>query len=224
MAILGINSTIQVAATYDTPAGPISAITAASPPVVTITSHGFSDGDIVVIGAVDGTASTVDVGGMSEINGQVGRVANQTANTFELESIDGTDFTAFSGSVGTATEILTWSTLGDAQSINAAQGSPNRIDITTLLDDSIQYQFGLPDSPEIQITNLLNPLSASTAAVRAASLANDHLPVAVTFQNGNLLYFNSYVSAGDGFEMSSGQPATSVFTFTQVRRFVWYAS
>jgi hypothetical protein len=225
MAILGINTTIQVAKTFDTPKGAISAIAVTlGVAKITIATHGFLDGDVVVIGAIDGVASTVDVLGMVQLNGQIGRVANKTTNDFELEGVDASTFAAFSGAVGTATEVLTWDTLSSAQSVSAPQGAPNVIDVTTLIDTETQTVFGLADSVQITVSGLHDPLSASTKTVRTASLKTNHLPVRVTFQNDNVLLFNSLVSAGDGFEMSAGQPATSDFAFTLVRRMAWYAS
>lgn len=79
----------------------ITAITQASPGVITSNSHGFSDGDEIYI---DG------VGGMIELNGRNYRVAGATSNTFTLtnlfgDAIDTTNFTAYT-SGGTATEIF----------------------------------------------------------------------------------------------------------------------
>ena len=70
----------------------ISGITAANPAVVTATSHGYSNGDEVVITAV---------AGMTEVNGKRFLVADKTTNTFELQDKDGVDinssaFTAYS--------------------------------------------------------------------------------------------------------------------------------
>ena len=60
----------------------ISAITAANPAVVTATSHGYENGDEVLISGV---------GGMTEVNGKRFLVADKTTNTFELQDKDGTD-------------------------------------------------------------------------------------------------------------------------------------
>jgi hypothetical protein len=78
----------------------ITAITQASPGVITSNSHGFSNGDEIYID---------DVGGMIELNGRNYRVAGATTNTFTLtnlfgDAIDTTGFTAYT-SGGTATEI-----------------------------------------------------------------------------------------------------------------------
>ena len=60
----------------------ISAITKANPAVVTANSHGYSNGDEVVITAV---------AGMTEVNGKRFLVADKTTNTFELQDKDGVD-------------------------------------------------------------------------------------------------------------------------------------
>jgi len=78
----------------------ITGITKADPGVVTSTSHGYSDGDEVYISGVSG---------MTEINGRNLKVANKTANTFEVTELDGTDldtsgFTAYT-SGGTAEKV-----------------------------------------------------------------------------------------------------------------------
>ena len=65
----------------------ISAITKANPAVVTATSHGYSNGDEVLISSV---------GGMTEVNGKRFLVANKTTNTFELTDKDGVDINSSS--------------------------------------------------------------------------------------------------------------------------------
>ena len=65
----------------------ISAITKANPAVVTASSHGYSNGDEVVITAV---------GGMTEVNSKRFLVANKTTNTFELTDKDGTNINSTS--------------------------------------------------------------------------------------------------------------------------------
>ena len=58
----------------------ISAITKANPAVVTATSHGYSDGDNVIISSVSG---------MVQVNGRTFKVANKTTNNFQLQDVDG---------------------------------------------------------------------------------------------------------------------------------------
>ncbi len=84
----------------DATAKTITAITQASPGVITSNSHGFSNGDEIYIDAIVG---------MTELNGRNYRVAGATTNTFTLvdlfgNAINTTSFTAYT-SGGTATEI-----------------------------------------------------------------------------------------------------------------------
>ena len=69
----------------------ITGATAADPVVITSAAHGYADGDMIGIH---------DVSGMTEINGLTFKVANKTADTFELNTaadatIDGTGYTAY---------------------------------------------------------------------------------------------------------------------------------
>jgi hypothetical protein len=83
----------------------ISAVTKADPGVVTATSHGFSNGDLV---------SIASVGGMTELNGRTFKISNVTTHTFRLntqfEFVDGALDTSGYGtytSGGTASRVYT---------------------------------------------------------------------------------------------------------------------
>jgi len=83
----------------------ITGITKANPGVVTSSSHGFSNGDTVVISGVVG---------MTQVNGKRFKVANVTTNTFELQDIDGNNvntssYTTYS-SGGVANRVYTLTT------------------------------------------------------------------------------------------------------------------
>lgn len=65
----------------------ITGISQASAAVVTSASHNLSVGEYVII---------VGVSGMTEINGQVSRISAVTTNTFTLQDIDSTAYTAYS--------------------------------------------------------------------------------------------------------------------------------
>lgn len=84
----------------------ITAITQASPGVITSNAHGFANGDWVYIAGV---------GGMTQLNGDTFEVANVTANTFTLKDIysglavDTTSYGAYT-SGGTASRYYTITT------------------------------------------------------------------------------------------------------------------
>ncbi len=77
----------------------IEGITAANPPVVTITGHTFTDGDKVRIYGVEG---------MTEVNcglTSAYTVANAGANTFELSGIDGSAWSTYTAGTGYAIQV-----------------------------------------------------------------------------------------------------------------------
>lgn len=73
----------------------ITGATQANPVVITDTAHPYSNGDVIII---------QDVVGMTELNGKEFTVANKATNTYELQGIDGTGYTAYS-SGGTSSRI-----------------------------------------------------------------------------------------------------------------------
>ena len=78
----------------------VTAITKANPGVVTANSHGYANGDFVILSSVVG---------MTEVNGKTFKVSNKATNTFELEDVDGVDVNT-SG-------FTTYSSGGDANRI-----------------------------------------------------------------------------------------------------------
>ena len=94
----------------------ITNITQANPAVVTVASHGYTNGTDVWINSVVG---------MTELNGRRFRIANVTTNTFELSGVDSTGYTAYTsgGTVASVYEIaspFTESMLYDIQFTQSA--------------------------------------------------------------------------------------------------------
>ncbi len=100
-------------------AKPISGATQADPVVVTVTSHGYSNDDVIYIESV---------GGMTELNDREYTIANVATNTFELVGVDGTGYTAYTSggsSLRTATQVTNGndSTADNTISWTAAAGA-----------------------------------------------------------------------------------------------------
>jgi hypothetical protein len=99
----------------------ITAVTGANPGVVTSNAHGYSNGDEVYI---------TGVLGMTQLNGRNFKVANVTANTFELNTLDGatvdtSGYTAYA-SAGTCARVYTVVTTyaeADLFSLNVTQSA-----------------------------------------------------------------------------------------------------
>ncbi len=78
----------------------VVSITQANPAVVEVTGHGWSNGDRIFLSGI---------GGMSELEGRYATVAGVTANTFQLQGVDSSGYSAFT-SGGTAARLYTLST------------------------------------------------------------------------------------------------------------------
>lgn len=132
-AITAQGTTLVVGATGTSKT--VSAATSANPIVLTITSHGYSDGTIVKITGISG--------GMTELNNKVGVVKTLTANSVQLGGINSTGWTTFTG---TATATPNTFTIGNVRSFTVGGASKTQVDITNLASTAREYQGGLADS------------------------------------------------------------------------------
>lgn len=211
-ARIGANINVAIEASRDT-AITITGITKANPGVATATSHGLTNGDVVIL--------TV-AAGMVELDGQAVRVANVDTNTFELEDLDTTDYSTFTA--GSCEEILTWTTVAPAQGVSMPSAQPTKVDITRLIDKSKQYAYALPEAPDGSITGLYEPNDAGVAIIKAASKANAAKVFRVLWAGGQYTYFNANVSGGAGFDMGANAAATSTISFTPIKDVMDYDS
>ncbi len=211
--IIGTNAKVEIQQTLGSPLT-VSAVTAASPGVVTSTAHGLSNGDVVVFTVTDG---------MVELDGQAVRVANKTTDTFEAEGLDTSSFSAFT--TGTAKKVTAFQTLSSAQDVTMPNPNPAKIDVTTLIDKSKQYVYGLPDAPDGSIKGLFNPGGTAEQLVIAATNANGRLVARISF-NGATKHsiFNAQWSGGQGFDMATNAAATATIVFTPVKQPMHYGS
>lgn len=213
--LIGRNTRIEVQASL----GALitaSAVSKANPGVVSAEGHALVAGDVVIF--------EDDFAGMTELAGQIARVANPvsaTPDTFEVEGIDTTNFGTFTS--GGLNKIATWQTLGVARSLSAGGTSPNRLDATTLLDSERQYVFGLSDQPELTVEALSDPTGAAMLVIEAAARSNTPLGFRVTMSDSSKRLFRGYVSLPSE-SISLDQVVTQSFSITQIRRRLAYAT
>lgn len=211
MALIGRNTRVEVESTLDA-AKVVTAITKANPGVATSATHGYANGDVIVL---------KDIAGMTELDGQIVRAANVTTNTFDLEGIDTTNFGTFTS--GNAHKISAWVTLGEARSLNAGSVSPNKLDSTTLLDSEKQYVLGQSDTPEVSVEALSNPLATAAVKVEAAARAGTALGFRVTMSDSSKRLIRGFVSLpAENIPLS--ELVTASFSIVQIKRRLAYAS
>lgn len=162
----------------------ITGITKADPGVVTSTSHGLANGAYVYL----------SIQGMHQLNGRVARVANQAANTFELEGIDTTLFDTFTS--GTAEEITFGTSITTATNLTSSGGSFDFIDTTTIHGNAKTQMPGLPEAATYTFDNIWDVSDAGLLAMKDASDAQALRAFKFTFgTGGQIMVFAGYVGA-----------------------------
>ena len=150
------------------PLAAITAITAASPPVVTSTAHGLSDGNVVTIAGVVG---------MTEVNGGVFIVEELTANTFSLLGVDATGYAAYVS--GGTFDVATLSNWCEITGYNRTGGTSPEIPTTTICSNAREFVLGLPDFGTTVIDYLFAPQTPIQIAVQEFYVSGDIMAVRV---------------------------------------------
>lgn len=134
----------------------ITAIAVGFPTIITATSHGFSNGDVVTIAGVTGVDAAL-------LNGLSWVVQNVTTSTFSvaLNSL-GKALTA----TGTATPV-TYTAIGNLKTFSGFDGQANELDITNLSSTAKEFALGLTDPGNFQIELDLDNGNAGQLALRA---------------------------------------------------------
>ena len=191
----------------------ITGITKASPGVVTSTAHGYSNGDYVFL----------SVSGMYQLNDKVARVANQAANTFELEGIDTTLFETFSS--GTAEKITFGASITTATNITSSGGNFDFIDATTIHGNSKSQLPGLPEATTFNMDHIWDVSDAGLLALKTASDNQAKRSFKFTFgSGGKIMTFSGYVGASLLPGGSAQQLVTTPSVITMNGTPTYYAS
>jgi hypothetical protein len=194
----GRNCRVEIAATFGA-AKTITAVTKASPPVVSSTAHALLEG---AIGFFD------TVIGMDELLGQAGSVDATAANSFNLEGLDSTSYGTFAS--GTFTPVATWLTMSTATSYEIPEGTTDELDATTLLDRIKQSQAGTLGAQNVQFSALSDMQLPALAVLRTAALNDGYVVMRITASNGERRVFRGQPSL-PGESQSVNALATSGF-------------
>lgn len=172
-------SRIQVLTGFDadSPSKAISAITKASPAVVTSASHGLVSGDVIKILG----------GGMVEVDEGVFVVEKVDANSFKLVDLNSTDYTTYTS--GAHFDKATFSTFCELTNYNRQGGTSPEIDATSQCSVAQEYEIGLPDFGTTQIDFNFAPNTSVQGALHDFYLSGEIMGVKVLLakNGGNLV-------------------------------------
>lgn len=161
----------------------ITALTNANPGVATSTSHGYTNGQFVVLNIV----------GMPQLEGRVVRVANVAINTFELEGVDTTSLGTFSS--GTAQLITFGKTMATMSGVSVSGGDPEFADISTIHENVRREVPTIFSTMKLEFDSLFDPADAALVELKLATDTATKRAVKITFASGSIVALNSYVAA-----------------------------
>lgn len=207
-------SIISIASTYAA-AKTVTVATNASECVMTSTTHGFSNGDILEI-----------TSGWSRLNGRLARVKSSTTDTFALEGIDTSDtsrFPAGSG-IGTVRKITAWTQLSQVTEF-AKQGGEQQFATYSFLEDDTERQIPTQKSAESFTMSLGDDQSLPWYAVLDAA-DQDRLQrgLKIALPSGAVIYADAFATMNRTPSMTKNEVMVLSATFSLVAPVTRYAS
>lgn len=205
---IGRGVKLEVGLTYSA-AKNVTAVTLASPGVATSTSHGLSNGTV---------GYWTVAAGMVQLDGQATRVANQSTNAFDLQGLNTSSYSTFSGTQ-TFTPAATWGTVAETIGYQIGGGSPDILDDTRISDVIKQEIIGTLPADTVQIDVLSQTYNSATMQViEDASIAQTNLVWRLTMQDGSVRVWRG-IPSRPGESLQRQQLATGSFQCT-VKGFV----
>lgn len=193
----------------------VSGITNASQAVATSTAHGLANGDFVEV-----------TSGWSRLTNKVVRVANVTANTFELEGIDTTltgIYPAGSGT-GSARKITGWTQLSQILSSGSNGGEQQFTEFQFLESDA---QKRIPTTKSAAgLTFSIADDPTQPGYILASTANDDRLPrgVRISLPSNSKLLYNAYISLNKTPSLTVNEIMACEATLSLLAEPVRYAS
>lgn len=193
----------------------ITAITKASPGVVTYSGSDPSNGDYILL----------TVQGMYQLNARVFRVANVNAggNTLELEGENTTNYDTFTS--GYFEPITFGTTVSTLTNLSSSGGDLNFLRTTTIHTNQETQLPGTTNPITYNFDSIWDASDTGLAALKTAYQAGSARCFKFTFGTGGpIMVFNGYVGASLAPVGSAGELVTTPVAITQFGAPTYYAS
>lgn len=192
---------VEISATYAT-AIAVTGVTTASPGVATSAAHGMAND---TVGYFD------TIVGMVQLEGQAFRVKNTATNTFDLQGLNTTNYSAWTS--GNVIPVATWATLSEATSYEIGGGAAEKLDVTTLLDVVRKEEQGLLPVSNVSMNVIAQDTpSAAMLLLESAVQTQGKVVVRITLANGAVRIFTGEPSL-PGESVSQGAVGTGSLDF-----------
>lgn len=193
----------------------VTAVTNANPAQATSTTHGYTDGDIVLFNS-----------GWEDATDSLYKVDQQTADTFDLLGLDTTDtnFYAAGAGIGTTQKVGTWTSIPQVLTI-ATQGGDARF--TTISPLSRRNAINVPtgfNATTITLTLGYDPTNANYQTMLGLSRALTKVGFKMALSGSGVTYGFGYVNVSEVPQLNVNQPNQVTCVLTLLGKALSYAS
>lgn len=177
----------------------ITGITNANPAVVTSTSHGYTQGQIITISGVVGMPQINPTGGFG-----VFVVDTPTTNNFNLKGVDSTLYGTYAS--GGVASLQTMLSVGAVTNLLGFDGTATEIDVTNLQSTAKEYLIGLQDFGNVTMTVWLVS-DAGQVKLRSLKTAAAAAAFTISLSDGSVAAFAALCKQ---FSFDAGGPDSAV--------------
>lgn len=162
-----------------------TAITNATPAMVTSTAHGLVTGDYIVL-----------TSGWSKLNNRIFRITIGTANDFTLQGVDTTSVTLFPAGqgVGSYQKVSGWTPIPQITEVAFSGGEQQFLNFAFLEDTDEKQMPTSKSAISMALTVADDPLLAYVPIVEAADQDLKPRPVKLNTVTGGVFAYNAIVS------------------------------
>ena len=193
----------------------ISAVTNADPAVCTSTSHGYSDGDIVLFSS-----------GWEDATDRCYKVDQIDSNSFELEGLNTTNTTFYAASAGTGSTyaVSSWVSIPQVLSVATQGGDARFTQVAPLARrNSTQVATGFNPS-SLNLTLAYDHSNANYVSMLAVSRALTKVAFKLTLSGGAYMLAYGYLTVSEVPQMAVNQVLTVNASLSFLNPPVSYAS
>ena len=193
----------------------VTLATNANPCVMTSTAHGLSNGDYIIV--TSGWARTTD---------RVFRIANITANTFELEGHDTSSTSVFAAGsgIGSVKKVTTWTQITQVLSVSSQGGEQEFAEYQPLEGDRKVRIPTVKSGGSLDIEVGDDPTLAGFIAAAAANDDRVARALRITNANTSKSLFYSYVSADKVPQMQVNEVQKARISLSHLNEATRYSS
>lgn len=197
-------STVMLATAYGA-VKPITAISNATPAVISAAAHGVTNGKYFELKS-----------GWQKISERIWKAANASANSLDIAGSDTTDTNRFAdgSSAGSLREITGWTQITQILDFQTS-GGDQQFWTGSFLEDDFERQ--LPTVTSAQSITLGigdDPSLLGYQALKTAGEKRDIRALRVNLPDGSVLLYNGYVSFNETPTLSKGQVMQVTATFS----------